>query len=73
MGQVASGEAIDAILAEEGEIAESRREDKRERERMKVDSSKGKRRERSRSPPPDITCNNCGRRGHVKKISVGIW
>src|SRR5258706_6531140 len=63
--ELTDNKVIDAILAEEGEIAESRREEERERERMKEDASKGRKRERSRSPQPD-SCKQCGKRGHMK-------
>ena len=64
--ELTDDKVVDTIFAEEGEIAQLRKEDKRERERINVNASKGKRRERNRSPRLDITCNNCGRRGHVR-------
>ena len=63
--QLMEDKVIYVILAEEGEIAETCKEDERERERMKVDVSKGRRRERSKSPQIEI-CTQCGKRGHVK-------
>ena len=51
--ELTDNKVIDAILAEEGKIAESHREKEKGRERMKGDASKGRTRERSRIPQPD--------------------